>query len=90
KGFNNNLRIAIRIESILKLYEGEFYGLKDSVLPKDFSVRRFQYSGHFLTLYSLMGAVFLLLLFLTFINPIQTGNHNNTQSQPPQHIQSQP
>ena len=91
RGFNNNLSIATKIETALKLYEQDYYELKETVLPKDFSKRRFRWSGHFFTLYSLMVAVFLFLIFLTFINPSQIVSQcDNIQSQPEQQMPSQP
>jgi len=69
RGFNNNRDIVIRIETLLKLYEEDFYGSGESILPKEFSRNKFHWGGHFPTLYVLLGVVFFCLIILTFVNP---------------------
>jgi uncharacterized membrane protein len=69
RGFNKNRDIVIRIERLLSLYEKDFYGKVGSVLPEDFSSKKFHWAGHFPTLYILMVVVLIWLTVLTFINP---------------------
>jgi len=68
-GFNRNRAIMIRIETALKLFEKDTYGIEASILPDEFRKQGTGLAGHFKTLYLLIGTVFLLLIVLTWINP---------------------
>jgi len=69
RGFQSNRQIMVRIETALKLYEKDFYGTSESVLPRQFSCQKIGLTGHFNTLYGLIIIVFLTLIFLTWTNP---------------------
>lgn len=69
RGFDHNRAITIRLETMLKLYEDDFYDSSGSVLPKEFSSKKPGWSGHFATLYCLLAIVFVCLIILTFLNP---------------------
>lgn len=90
QGFNNNRNVVVKIETILKLYEKNTYDSEGSILPKEFSEKKFKASGHFATIYSLMVAIFIFLIILTLTNPCK---HNVSSDEPPQpnkQIQKQP
>ena len=68
-GFKASRQIMIRIETSLKLYEKDCYGISESVLPAQFSCQKIGWTGHFNTLYGLIFIVFLTLIILTWTNP---------------------
>lgn len=70
RGFKNNHDVIVKIETLLKLHEEGFYDLGGSILPKEFTKKVGRWSGHFQTLYSIMIAVFILLIILTCANPL--------------------
>ncbi len=67
-GFKKNRQVMIMIETALKLYEQDFYGIPDPILPPQFSRKKVKWTGHFNTLYGLIIVVFLTLMFLTWTN----------------------
>jgi ABC-type branched-subunit amino acid transport system permease subunit len=90
RGFKNNHDVVIRLETLLKLYEEGFYDPHGSILPKEFAERKFRWSGHFQTLYSIMIAVFLLLIILTCANPPRSPVGSSPETQKTQQIQKKP
>ena len=72
RGFNHNRAIVIKLETILKLYDDDFYGSLGAVLPREFSSKKPGWSGHFTTLYGLLAIVFTCLIILTFVNPCRS------------------
>jgi len=69
RGFKANRQIMIKIEKVLKLYEKDYYGMTESILPTEFSRQRIGWTGHFSTLYMLIIVVFITLIVLTWTNP---------------------
>jgi len=88
-GFKANRQIMIRIEKALKLYEKDYYGISEPILPTDFSSQKIRWSGHFQTLYALIFIVFLLLIFLTWTNPCKHGATNVYAPTVPNQTQTQ-
>ncbi len=82
RGFNNNREIVIRLENSLKFYEAGSYGSEHSILPAEFLDKKAKWSGHFRTLYYLMGLVFVLLIILTIINPCESKPVTGRTSEP--------
>lgn len=70
-GFKANLGIIIRIEKVLKLYENEYYGISNPILPCKFSRQKCGKTGHFNTLYMMIVIVFIALIVLTLTNPFK-------------------
>jgi len=68
RGFKSNRETVIRIETALGLYEVDYYETKRAILPDAFSCPKTGWSGHFRTLYMLVGAVLLVLLVFTWTN----------------------
>jgi hypothetical protein len=68
RGFKANRRIMINIEKALKLYEKDYYGTPESVLPTEFSHQKIGWAGHFSTLYMLIIIVLITLIVLTWTN----------------------
>jgi len=90
RGFKNNHDVIIRLETLLKLHEEGFYDPAGSILPKEFTEKVSRWSGHFQTLYSIMIAVFLLLIILTCANPPGYFSASTPESQKTQQIQKKP
>ena len=65
RGFSKTREIVIRLERALRLYDNDAYGLSAPILPKEYLGRKCRWSGHFETLYALLAAMFLILIFLT-------------------------
>jgi len=74
RGFKVNRQVMIRIETALKLYEKNCYGMSESILPDQFSSQNIGWTGHFKTLYGLIIIVYLTLAILTWINPYKPGS----------------
>jgi hypothetical protein len=89
RGFKANHRIAIRIETALKLYEKDFYGVPEAILPENFSRENTGWSGHFNTLYALIATVLLTLILLTWTNPCGTKSGDISIPQDHSQIQTQ-
>ena len=70
RGFKNNHDVIVKLETLLKLHEEGFYDPDGSILPKEFTKKVGRWSRHFQTLYSIMIAVFILLIILTGANPL--------------------
>jgi len=90
RGFKNNHDLIIRLETLLKLHEKGFYDLACSILPEEFTEKVSRWSGHFQTLYSIMIAVFILLIILTCANPLGYSSAFTPESQKTQQIQKKP
>jgi hypothetical protein len=69
RGFKTNRQIMIRLETVLKLYEKDFYGIHESILPAPFAKERRNWTNHFKTLYVFITTVFVVLIILTWTNP---------------------
>ena len=68
-GFNNNMAIATRLESALGLFQSGFYHRTMPILNGDFARTNRKPTGHFVTLYFLMGSVYILLIIMLLVNP---------------------
>jgi len=68
-GFKTNRHITIKLETILKLYEKDSYGINEPILPTKFSHKKIKLTGHFKTLYAIIFVVFITLILLTWTNP---------------------
>ena len=68
-GFNNNMAIAARLESALGLFQAGFYHRTMPILNDDFARNNRKPTGHFVTLYFLMGSVYTLLIIMLLVNP---------------------
>jgi hypothetical protein len=90
RGFKNNHDVIIKLETLLKLHEKGFYDPSDSILPKEFTEKVSRWSSHFQTLYSIMIAVFILLIILTCANPLRYFSASTLESQKTQQIQKRP
>lgn len=71
RGFNGNRAIVIRLEKLFEFHKAGSYSSEHSILPDEFLVKKAKWSGHFRTLYCLMGLVFVLLIVLTITNPCE-------------------
>jgi len=74
RGFKANRQVIIRLETALKLYEKNYYGISESVLPPQFYSQKIGWTGHFKTLYGLIIIVYLTLVILTWTNPYKSGS----------------
>jgi hypothetical protein len=68
-GFNNNMAIAARLESTLGLFQSGLYHRTMPILNGDFARKSRKPTGHFVTLYFLMGSVYTLLIIMLLVNP---------------------
>ena len=68
-GFNNNMAIAARLESALGLFQAGLYHRTMPILNGEFARTNRKPTGHFVTLYFLMGSVYLLLIIMLLVNP---------------------
>jgi hypothetical protein len=84
QGFRTNHQIVINIETSLKLYEKDFYGVHESILPIRFSKEERKWTDHFKTLYVIVITVFIALIVLTWANPCRTKSTNVCVSEPNQ------
>ena len=89
RGFNRHREIIIRIETLLKLHEGGSYGSEHPILPGEFLDKKVKWSGHFPTLYYLMGLVLVLLIVLVWINPCRGNSASGPASGQIQEVQDQ-
>lgn len=89
RGFIANRQIMIRIETALKLYEENCYGVSESILPAQFSCPKIGWTGHFNTLYGLIIIVFLTLIFLTWTNPCKHRSIGACAPSDPNQMQTQ-
>jgi len=90
RGFKNNHDVIVKLETLLKLHEEGFYDSCSSILPKEFTEKKFRWSGHFQTLYFLMIAVFLLVIILTVANLHRYSSASAPETQKTQQIQKKP
>ncbi len=89
RGFKANRQVMIRIETALKLYEKDCYGISESILPPKFSCQKIGWTGHFNTLYGLIIIVFLTLIFLTWTNPSKLRSTGACAPSDPNQMQTQ-
>ena len=89
RGFKANKKIIIRIEKILKLYEKDYYGIDESILPTKFSCQKIGWTSHFKTLYTLLIVVFLFLIIITWSNPCKFKSIGSSSPQEPNQIKIQ-
>lgn len=69
RGFETHRQIIVRLETVLKLYEQDFYHAHESILPNKFSKKKTKWTDHFKTLYVIIISVFVALIALTWANP---------------------
>lgn len=69
RGFKANRKIMIRLETVLKLHEKDFYGVHEDILPTQFAEMKWKWTDHFKTLYVFIATVFVALIVLTLVNP---------------------
>lgn len=76
RGFKTNRQIMIRLETALILYEQDFYGIHECILPASFAKEKRKWTDHFKTLYAIIVIVFISLIVLTWANickPVSSG-----------------
>jgi hypothetical protein len=74
RGFKTNRQIVIKLETALKLYDKDFYGTQEPILPIRFSKEKRKWTDHFKTLYVIMVTVFVALIILTWANPCKVNS----------------
>jgi len=80
KGFLNNRKIIIRLESLLGFYSAGLYHEKESILPKEYEQSsQVKVPSHFKTLYALLVILCLFLMAVILLNPVH-GNQQETGS----------
>jgi hypothetical protein len=84
QGFRTNHQIVIKIETSLKLYEQDFYGAHESILPVRFAKGKRKWTDHFKTLYVIIVTVFIALIVLTWVNPCKVKSTNICAPEPNQ------
>ena len=89
RGFKVTRQIIIRIEKTLKLYEDNYYGISESILPPKFSNQRYGKTGHFNTLYVLIIVVFMSLIILTWANICKSVSFAASEQFEPKQTQKQ-
>jgi hypothetical protein len=84
RGFKTNRQIVIKLETALKLYDQDFYGIHESILPTRFAKAKRKWTDHFKTLYAIIVSVFIALIVLTWANPCKIKSINTCVSEPNQ------
>lgn len=69
RGFKSNRQIIIKLETALNLYDQDFYGTPEAILPPQFAKKKKRFTDHFKTLHAIIAAVFIALIVLTWTNP---------------------
>jgi hypothetical protein len=72
RGFKTIRQVVIKLETALKLYDQDFYGIHESILPVRFTIEKTRWTDHFKTLHMIIITVFLSLIVLTWANPCKS------------------
>jgi fatty acid desaturase len=84
RGFKTIRQIVIKLETAIKLYDQDFYGIHESILPIQFSKEKRKWTNHFKTLYIIIITVFVALIILTWANPCNVNPTKTYTSNPNQ------
>lgn len=84
RGFEASRKIIIKLETVLKLYEQDFYTKKEFILPPEYADEKKRWTDHFKTLYVIIISVFITLIVLTWANLCKIKSTNTCVSEPNQ------
>lgn len=82
RGFLNNKKIIVKLESLLGFYSAGLYDEKESILPKEYEQSsQVKVPSHFKTLYALLIILCLLLMAVIWVNPVRVEQQETASSQ---------